>query len=363
VLMALDHTRDYFGDFAVPATDLARASGPLFLTRWVTHFCAPAFIMLAGIAAFFAGSRGKSPAELSRFLLARGLWLVLLELTVVRLGWYFDLSYVGTELQVIWAIGWSMVALAALVRLPTWAVAAIAVATIGLHNLFDGVRADTLGAARPLWIVLHEQGVVARPGGSRVVFVVYPLIPWIGLMAAGYSLGPWMTALPPAQRRRRLVALGAAMIVAFLALRLGAFYGDPHPWQPQSTVLRSVLALLNCTKYPPSLLYLLMTVGPTLVLLGVLDGAAVARPARWLVVFGRVPLFYYVLHLYLIHGLAVLARRGAVVPYGASGMQAGSYGLPGVYLAWITVVLAMYLPCRWFAGVKERRRDWWLSYL
>ena len=358
VVMALDHVRDFFSHVRFDPTDLALTSPSIFMTRWVTHFCAPLFVLLAGTSAWLHGRRVPR-AELARFLLVRGLWLVVLELTVVRFGWTFNVDYAFSFAQVIWAIGWSMVALAGLVWLPVPVVAAFAIVMIAGHNLLDGLGGDRFG----LWAVFHNGGMV-QPLAGHALFVVYPLGPWIGVMALGWVLGAWV------EQRSRLVALGLAMTAAFVALRLWNGYGDPHPWHPDPRPAFSALSFLNTTKYPPSLLFLLMTLGPGLVFLGFAERvpAALARP---LVVFGRVPLFYYVLHLPLIHALAVavtwwsgrpLAPLFASVSIFAAPPDYG-YRLAVVYAAWVVVVLTLFPACRWFADVKRRRRDPWLSYL
>lgn len=355
-LMALDHTRDFFGGSGVNPRDVAEPA--LFLTRWITHFCAPTFIFLSGLSAYLY-ARGRTAAELSRFLFVRGLWLILVEFTIVRLGWTFDLGFFheGTA-GVIWAIGASMVVLSALVYLPRWAIAAVALAMIAGHNLLDGVSAEDLGAASPAWHVLHQPGVVHL--GNRVsVYVLYPLVPWIGVMAAGYLLGPVMQ-LEESARRRLLLGLGAALTIGFVLLRATNLYGDPAPWTVQETGLSTVLSFLNCEKYPPSLLYLMMTLGPALMLLASFDHTHGAL-ARWLVTFGQVPFFYYVVHLYLIHALAVatgMAMTGVLTSNPKIGLS-----LAGVYLVWLLVLVLLYPICRWFAGLKQRRTEWWWSYL
>ncbi len=357
-LMALDHARDFFSGARVDPLDVANTTTALFFTRWVTHFCAPVFVLLAG-----AGARLSRRPDLPRFLLTRGLWLVLLELTVVRFSWLFNLDYSFAVGQVIWAIGWSMVALAALVRLPTGVVAAIGLGIIGTHNLLDG--REPAGA---LWSILHTgRPIVLPPGVTFVPF--YPVLAWIGVIAAGYGLGAVLTR-PPESRQRWLAAMGVALIAGFVVLRAADLYGDPHPWVPQATPLRTLLSFLNTTKYPPSLLYLMMTLGPALLVLVLAErGLAAAVPA--LVTFGRVPLFYYLLHLPLIHGLAVLAAlvvgRNAAVLFSNTFLFARPEGygfdLGVVYAVTATVLLLLYPACRWFAGVKARRRDVWLSYL
>jgi uncharacterized membrane protein len=367
ILMALDHVRDFFGPPGISPTNLAQTTVPLFLTRWVTHICAPTFFLLTGTGAFLA-LRSKSFAGLSRFLLTRGVWLIVLELTFIRcLGYQFNFDYHVTLLVVIWALGWAMVVLSALVWLPVAVVLAFGVALIAGHNLLDGVR-----STNPLWVILHSQGfVVNRPG--FVVFVAYPLIPWIGVTAVGYALGSvyrW-----DAQRRQAtLLKIGLALTAGFLVLRLINMYGDPAPWTHQATPALTVVSFLNVTKYPPSLLFLLMTLGPALVLLRALNRGTppLLRPA---LVFGRVPLFYFVLHLTLIHLLAVIlcyVQNGAV-HWMFESPNLGAYpftpppgwgvSLPVTYLIWVVVVVLLYPVCAWFARVRQRSGAWWLSYL
>jgi uncharacterized membrane protein len=359
ILMALDHTRDFLHSAAIrfDPEDLARTTAAIFLTRWITHFCAPVFMLTAGLGAWFWRASGRATRELSRFLLTRGVWLVLLELTALRLAYNFAPAG-PVLLTILWAIGGSMVVLAALVHLPPRALAIVALAVVVLHDSADAFQPDSW-----LWTLLHQRGVILA--GPVVVVVGYPLVPWFAVMALGFALGPIM-ALDARRRRRWLLSLGLATTAAFLVLRTATVYGDPQPWTPPG-----VLSFLRCTKYPPSLLFLLMTLGPALLALAWLDGRRFAR-AGPLLVFGRVPLFYFLLHLYLIHGLAVVL---AVARYGHAGFLFGSppsadtypagYGYPlwVVYLAWMGVVAACYPLCRWFAGVTSRRRDWWLSYL
>jgi len=357
VVMALDHVRDFFGDTHVGATDLQHTTVALFLTRWITHFCAPVFVLLAGTSAFLWAARGRTTTALSWFLLTRGVWLIFLELTVVRFGWFFNLDYSMFVLQVIWAIGASMVILSALVFLPTAAVAAGGIVLIAGHNLLDGVAPERFGAFAWLWCVLH----VPRPP------VIYPLVPWVGVMAAGYGLGAILLRAPAA-RRRQLSTLGVAMTGGFVFLRYVNRYGDPSPWAVQTSPVFTALSFINVTKYPPSLLYLLMTLGPAIAALPALE--RLTGPAvRVLTVYGRVPLFYYVLHIYLIHALAIGAAYlahpdvGALFTVAFAFPKDYGFGLPLVYVVWLVVVSSLYLPCRWFAGVKQRRHDPWLSYL
>ena len=354
-VMALDHTRDFFGTSGFNPRDVMEPT--LFLTRWVTHFCAPTFIFLAGLSAFLYG-RGRSTEELSRFLLIRGLWLILIDLTLIKFGWRFEVDFYRLSAGVIFVIGASMVALAALIWLPRWAIAGVSLIMIAGHNLFDGVRAEELGGASWAWHLLHEPGLVPLGHGVNL-YVLYPLIPWIGVMAAGYLLGPVMQ-VEERTRQRVLFGLGAAVTLGFIVLRATNLYGDPASWTPQQTLLSTVLSFLNCEKYPPSLLYLMMTLGPALMLLASFEHARGAF-ARLLATFGQVPFFYYVVHLYLIHALAVattFAMTGVLTRTPTIGL-----GLPGIYFVWLLVLVLLYPICRWFAELKERGSGWWWSYL
>ena len=371
ILMALDHTRDYFGAPVNP-TDVATTTVALFFTRWVTHFCAPVFFLLTGTGAFLA-LRRRSVAGLSRFLLTRGLWLIFLELVAVRcLGWQFNFDYHLTVLTVLWALGWAMIVLSALVWLPATVVGMIGAVIILVHNLFDGVQASSLGALAPLWTALHAPGVLWTDG-THMVFAAYVLIPWVGVTAVGYSLGQ-VYRWEPERRQRFLLRMGITLVIAFLALRLVNLYGDPSRWAHQRSGVFTALSFINTTKYPPSLLYLLMTLGPALLFLRAVDGG-MPRALRPALVFGKVPMFYYVLHIVLIHLLAVVAclvRYGSVHwmfesptldRYPVTQPPGWPAPLPVVWLIWVTVVVLLYPLCRWFAGVKRRRTDWWLSYL
>ena len=365
-VMALDHARDYFSNVEVSPTDLSHGSVSLFLTRWVTHLCAPVFFLLAGTGAYLS-SRKKLRPQLAHFLLTRGAFLVLLELTVVRVGWDFNLhSSGGPIFGVFNALGVSMIALAGLIYLPPAGVAAFGVALIVLHNLADDVSPEQPGAFGPLWAMLHVQGPVELGGLS--FYVSYPLIPWIGVMALGYSIGPLFESERRTRRRRFLLA-GMFMTVAFLLLRATNSYGDPDPWGPAEDLKTSFLSFMNVTKYPPSLQYLLMTLGPALVLLAAFDRSN-GRFVRALIPLGRTALFFYVLHLYLIHGLAL--GLGAVQGFEVQSMCVyytdlpNGYGvsLPVVYLLWLSVVAALYPLCCWYAAFKKKHRDAaWLSYL
>jgi uncharacterized membrane protein len=371
ILMALDHTRDFFGDLASQPTNLATTTTALFFTRWITHICAPVFFLLTGTSAYLM-LRRVSTRELSRFLLTRGAWLIFLELTVMRFALQFNIDYHVTIITVLWGLGWAMIVLAGLIWLPKWAIAAIGVVMVAAHNALDGVEPATFGVLAPIWSILHAPGVVLDTGRS-VVLVSYALIPWVGVTALGYVLGQvygWN-----ANRRRALLFwFGIALCVGFVAMRFANVYGDPVPWSPRKSALWTVISFLNTNKYPPSLLFLLMTLGPALLLLRAFDHSAPAllRPA---LIIGKVPLFFYVLHFYLIHLLAVVA---SYLRYGDADemfqspdlghfpfSQPPGWGssVPMMYLLWAVVVLTMFPLCRRYAGVKRRRTDWWLSYL
>jgi len=384
VIMMLDHTRDFahFQAAAFDPTDVAKTTTALFFTRWVTHFCAPLFVFLAGTGAYFQEMRGKPKSELSRFLVTRGLWLIVLELTVLRVIIMFNFNYdvMAAVLQVIWTIGWSMIVLAALIHLPVRAVASIGVAMIVAHNALDGVKVTSWqgpGTAAPgfwasVWHLLHVPGFIFPFGApGPVVLVLYPLIPWIGVMAAGYAFGS-IYRLEPTARRRFLIRTGSAVTIGFIVLRAINVYGDPARWSYQVTLTKTVLSFLAVSKYPPSLLFLMMTIGPALLFLAWADEKGNGPVARFFVTYGRVPLFFYLLQWITAHTLALVASiiAGKPTDYLFSNLAvsppppAGTgFGLLTVYFLWILGVLLLYPLCRWFAGVKARRRDWWLSYL
>jgi uncharacterized membrane protein len=377
VLMALDHVRDFVhrGAMSYSPTDLAQTTPPLFFTRWVTHVCAPTFMFLAGVGAFLWWRGKRTKLQLSTFLLTRGLWLVALELTAMRLAFNFNLSLqYPILLVVLWALGVSMIGLALLVWLPLRVLAALSVAVIVLHTCLDGVRAAQFGPSAWAWNVLHQPG--AFPLGSATVIVAYPLVPWVAVMALGFCFGP-LFRMDRAVRRRYLAVIGAAAVLGFVVLRALNGYGDPQPWAVQHSPTYTVLSFLNTTKYPPSLDFLLMTLGPALLALAWFDRPGL-KPSNPLVVFGRVPLFFFVVHFYAAHAAAevlALARYGTgamrfmfqpLPPMGGpphSFPAQFGYDLWVVYLVWALLVLALYPVCRWFAAVKAKRRDWWLSYL
>ena len=305
VIMALDHVRDMvthpLSSNYSAAVDFASSAGALFFTRWITNFCAPTFVLLAGVSAFMYGAtRQRSTSEVSRFLATRGVWLVFLELTVIGFAWSFNLHTIPF-LQVIWAIGWSMITLSALVWLPRAAIAGFGAAMVVAHNGLDSVQ-PVLSEASPLWVLLHIPGTLTL-SGTPVALIVYPLIPWIGVMAMGYAIGPYFVGSNP-KRPGRLLLTGAVLTLLFLVLRLTNLYGDPTVWSPQQSTAATIISFLNVTKYPVSLQFLLMTLGPALMLLGSFERLT-GRAFAALMIIGRVSFFYYILHLYFIHVISV----------------------------------------------------------
>ena len=363
-VMVLDHARDFFGGSSMNPRDVHDAG--LFVTRWVTHFWAPIFVFLAGVSAFLYGNRGRTKPQVARFLLTRGLWLMIIEITVVRLAWTFNLSYDFVFMQVIWAIGCAMVALAALIYLPRWAIATFALTMIFGHNLLDGVQPD--GSWRWLWVVTHATGTL-RPTPGIEIMAIYPLIPWVAVMAAGYALAP-VFLQPEEERRGTLLCIGFAVTVGFVVLRASNLYGDPAPWSGQDGFVPTLLSFINCEKYPPSLLYLAMTIGPGLILLGLFQNAS-SGLARVVVAIGRVPFLFYVAHIVLLHVMAVAVAHVTIGDIGwlfrhmPAFNKPEDYGLtlPAVYALWIVALALLYPICRWFGALKQRRKDWWLSYL
>ena len=366
ILMALDHTRDFFGMTAFSPTDPAQTTIPLFFTRWITHLCAPVFFLLTGTGAYLS-LRSKTRRELSRFLFSRGLWLIFLELTLFRcLGFQFNFDYHVTLLNVLWALGWAMIVLSVLVHLPLSLTTAFGLVMIAGHNLLDSIQ-----SSNAIWSILHSPNfIVESPEHS--VFVAYPLIPWVGVTAVGYGLGQ-IYAWTSQRRRTFLLLAGLGVTAAFMVVRTINVYGDPVRWTTQKSGAFTVLSFLNTNKYPPSVLFLLMTLGPALVLLWAVEGwtPRFLRPA---LIYGRVPMFYFLLHMPLIHLLAVVVcyaryahvywmfESPTISQFPITPPPGWGFSLPIVYLIWVCVVIAMYPLCRWFAAVKQRRRDAWLSY-
>lgn len=369
ILMVLDHVRDFFHRTAFTADPMALDSGDpaLFLTRWVTHLCAPTFVFLAGVSVWLQTANGKPAADLSKFLLTRGLWLIVLEFTLIGVGFNFGWWLFA---QVIWAIGFGMIALAGLHRLHRHLVLAIGVAIVVAHPVLNLVPPAELGALEGLWRMLAVRGPFPTTAG--LLLVVYPAIQWTGILLIGYGLGRHL-ADPAGLRRGRVALLAAAFLALFLLARgvnLPRF--DPFPWQAQAEPLWTFFSFISVYKYPPSPAYVLLMLGLALGLLLLLDRLQ-GRATGALLTFGRTPLFTYILHVWIAHGLALLVGAALGLPPSAftnmitdpDRLVALGWGfdLPGVYLAWAAVLLLLYPLSRWFEGVKRRRRDWWLGYL
>ncbi len=373
VIMALDHCRDFFHFDSINGQnplDFKTTNTALFLTRWITHFCAPVFVFLAGTSIFFVKQK-RSLNNLSKFLLTRGLWLILLEVTIIYFGWVGNLSYAFVGLFVIWVIGLSMVLMAGLVRLPNLVLFVLGILLVFGHNLLDGfdepINKDFSGF---IWSVLHVPNFFDL-NVNHGLFVGYPLMPWLGIMILGYLFGNlYKPEVTIEKRRKTLIQLGIGCIILFVLLRSGNFYGDHHPWQIQATTIFSMFSFIDTTKYPPSLLYALMTIGPAFLFL--------AFAEKWknkflnaITVFGRVPFFYYILHIYLIHAVAFIIFFAS--GYHLSDLNAQSIfgGFPkgfgvnlwAVYALWALVVVVLYFPCRWYNNYKSSKGYWWLSYL
>jgi uncharacterized membrane protein len=367
IVMALDHARDFFTDRFFDPADLTQTYPLLFFTRIITHVCAPTFMLLAGTAAQLSLSRGKSRRDVARFLLSRGIAFVIAEHTVLRLAWTSKIFLLPIMGGTLWGLGWAMIGLSALVFLPMrWIVAIGALIVVG-HNAADGLTAHTTGALRYLLVFLH--GGLAGPPQQPIMFVGYSIIPWVGVMALGYALGP--TLQWPAPRRRRFYFLtGLLLSVAFVALRATNWYGDHLKWSPGANAVATLMSLLDTEKYPPSLLFLLMTLGPMLMLLSLFESWR-GRLAQWVLVYGRVPLFYYFAHIYLLHAMALALAALMHKPepwtaiWGYFGPPIPNYGwnLGVVYAAWIIAVVSLHPACKWYMGLKRRSRFWLLGYL
>ncbi|MEO5857663.1 MAG: heparan-alpha-glucosaminide N-acetyltransferase domain-containing protein [Pyrinomonadaceae bacterium] len=411
MIMMLDHVREFVHSGALLAdpTDPGTTTVPLFFTRWITHFCAPIFVFLSGVSIYLQRMNGKAGKELSWFLLTRGLWLIVLEFTVIRFLIVFNLDYASFfgMAQVIWVIGVSMIAMAGLIYLPLQMVGIAGVLMIVLHNLLDRLSVPPQIAftgqadlGQSLWIILHGIGIVPIGSTGSGAFFAYALIPWIGVMMAGYALGS-VFAWETERRRRMLLILGVAATVLFVGIRLINVYGDGGPWTTRSAYLErvateqrsgapenlarpplnpnpteayTILSFLNTNKYPPSLLFLLMTLGPGLILLWLSDG--IDGSAIWqevCITFGRVPMFYYLLQWAWAHSAGVVLAYFAgidtsylfknLLEMGQFAPPGHGFSLPVVYAVWIAGLIAMYPLCRWWGNLKARNKHWALSYL
>jgi uncharacterized membrane protein len=367
-LMVLDHVREYFSADALrfEATDLARTTAALFATRWVTHLCAPTFVFLAGAGADLQRAGDADRGRVARFLATRGLWLIVLELTAISFA--IDFGWPFLFFQVIWAIGLGMVLLAALVWAPPAAVLALGVVIVAGHELLAPIDAAGLGALAPAWRLLLEPGPLPAPLPGAVA---YPALPWFGVMCLGYGLGP-LFRRPEPERRRAILSFGIGLLALFAVLRALNGYGDPAPWARQPTALFTALSFFKVSKYPPSLDFVLVTLGVALPIgLALEHGRGLV--GRVLLAFGRTPLFTYLVHIYLVHGLALAAGVAAGMPArpflrvlsdpGRLAAAGGGVGLPAVYAVWLLVVAMLYPAARWYAALKARHPGWWLRYL
>ena len=374
IIMALDHVRDYFhaGAYLYDPLDLDKTSAALFFTRWITHFCAPVFMFLAGTSAFMVGQK-KTKKELSVFLLTRGLWLVLLELTLVNFEWNFDISFTNIYFIVIWALGISMIALAGLIHLPIKLILLIGIVIVAGHNLLDNIHVPGNTVKAFGWSLLHDEKFFNWNGKN--VLIGYPVIPWIGIMALGYCLGTLYTPVFSAERRKKiLLMIGGSAVALFILIRLLNTYGDLSHWSQQPSAFYTVLSFIKVTKYPPSLLYALMTLGPAVLFLAFAEN--IKNPlSKVISVYGRVPMFYYLLHIFFIH-IFTLVAAGLFTSFSwkvwilneplwfTQTLKGYGFSLGIVYLVWLTIVIGLYPLCKWYDRYKTNHKEkLWLSYL
>ena len=362
IIMVLDHVRDYWSPTPFRPEDLTQASSILFLTRWITHFCAPVFVFLSGVSAYLSLQNKKNVVNPSVPLLKRGLWFIILELTVIAFLWQF--SYQMILLQVIWAIGWGMIFLAGFIWLPKWLQVVVVIGVIAGHNCFGGITSVT--GSNFILAMLHNSPFVI-PAGSTIILFTYALIPWIAVMGAGYLVGSWFTETNEV-RNRKLRILGMTLLVVFAVVRTTNIYGDPFPWTVQENIFRTFLSWINITKYPPSLLFLCLTLGIAILFIPLLDRLK-GRLEKWVSTFGKVPFFFYLLHIPLISSSAIiwtLLKFDVLTVMAFAGPNLPSGYTPSLlraYMVWVSVVLILYFPCRWFVKFKSQHKGWWTSYL
>ncbi len=371
IIMALDHVRDFFHNDAMlhDPTNPGTTTPVLFFTRFITHYCAPVFVLLAGTSAFLYGSK-KTKKELAYFLLTRGLWLMVLEITIFNLLFSFDPLYHFIGLQVIWVTGVSMLLLAAIQYLPLRWIFILGLVIVCGHNMLDTFNENSMGTPPNIWWSLLHQSSFRPLGSGRFFAVLYPLMPWPGIMMLGYAMGSlFVQEYDAKMRRRTLVMTGAAAILVFVLLRWINVYGDLVPWSEQKNTTATIISFFNVTKYPPSLLYCCITIGPALIVLALLEKIK----AGWtdiVVIYGRVPMFYYLLHFFLIHLLCVIAffATGHNLSQAAGGMMLFrpsdfGFSLPVVYLIWMGVVAILYPLCKRYSIYRATHTNWWLPYL
>ena len=375
VIMVLDHVRDYFHISAFAGNNpenIETTTLILFFTRFITHYCAPVFVFLAGTAAFLYGQK-NTPKALSKFLITRGIWLIIVEIVINNFLWWFDITYGFINLQVIWAIGFSMIVLGVLIHLPKKVLLIIGLLIVFGHNTLDGIIVEDNTFISTLWKMIHIPGGI-EIGTGRFLWFSYPVLPWIGVLISGYCFGEfYKKETPIAVRKKWLLRIGSAAILLFFVLRGFTTYGDLITWSPQNTFSKTIFSFLQLSKYPPSLLFLLITLGPALLFLYFIENIK-NRITNFLLVFGRVPFFFYVLHIFVVHASAMLGLRITGEDWRLmildnetmeSGILAGyGYSLGVVYLVWIAIVLLLYPLCKWFMNYKATHKGtWWLSYI
>ena len=371
VIMALDHTRDFFhygSNIDQSPMDFATTSTTLFLTRWITHFCAPVFVFLSGSSIFLYAQKGITKKEVSRFLFTRGIWLILVEIFIIVPVWEFNITSI--DLQVIWVIGLCMCIMSALIYLPIKVLFMLGMVIILFHNLLDGIAIKQENISSFLWAIVHERHAFPLNEEYRIL-VAYPFLPWLGLMIVGYCTGQLYISASAEKRKFILLYTGIVAIIFFIILRSINLYGDMYSWGKQTSFIFTVLDFIKVTKYPPSLLFILMTMGPALIILALIEKSSNSISSK-ISIFGKVPFFYYILHLLLIHVLAMVAFfvtghsvqeldynhfNNSTLPFG--------FGFPiwVVYAVWVIVVLLLYFPCKWYSRYKSNNKKWWLSYL
>jgi len=374
IIMAIDHVRDYFhaDAFLYNPTDLSKTNVILFFTRWITHFCAPVFVFLAGTSAYLVGVR-KGKAELSAFLFKRGLWLIFLEFTVINFSWFFNIHFSFIALTVIWGLAMGMIILSAAIYLPFRALIILGLILVAGHNVFDGLQLPTDSNIVEIYSVLLRPYVFQL--GHFTVFTGYPILPWAGVMILGYCFGSLFTRskVDASERKKILIRLGVGAIVVFIIGRFINVYGDPSKWGTQSNAFYTFLSFINVTKYPPSLFYVLITLGPALLFLSWAEKIT-GKISGYVVALGRVPMFFYIAHIYAIHLLALFAALATGFTFSdmtfttwitdSPNLKGYGFGLGVVYLVWIVVVLGLYPACLWYERYKATHKEkWWLSYL
>jgi uncharacterized membrane protein len=369
IIMTLDHTRDFLHLAGPAPLDVQRTTVILFFTRWITHFCAPTFVFLSGVSACLAAQR-RTTGQMTTFLLKRGAWLILSDLVIISLIFSFDVHYHFPVLEVLWAIGFGMIILALLIRAPKTIIAVVAILIIAGHNLLDNVDLPKNGTPGNLsTLLLNGVGALIPIGANRFIFAIYAAIPWTGALLLGYVFGHLYKKGYNAAKRQKILRLsGCVLVVLFVTLRLINHYGDPAPWAVQRNTAHTLLSFLNVRKQTPSLLFMLMTLGPVLLLLSVTEGIS-NRITRFCTVYGNVPYFYFIAHLVLLRIINVAGVVIAGIPLDFQKptpvWAAPGFGIPlwGVYLCWITVIALMYYPCRHYGRYKQTHSGWWLSFI